>query len=198
MHAVFGVLITRHQAQVVDHDQAEILDAAQLCLHGGNSQAGCIVNEDVTSRKLSCGSGKVLPICGSQFTCTQAIAVDQCLAGEHTVDKLISRHLQRENANCLFGLLCHVGGNVKSKRSLTHTGTRTNQNKVTLPHSCQNAVKSRKSGLRALRCLFVSIQIMQMRIDVAKHVLDVAEALGVSALCDIEDKVLCVVDDVGH
>ena len=79
LRSVLYLLIRLHKLEIVDNNETEVINAAELRLHCGYRDTGGIVDKYITSRERGSRLSDVIPLLGLELTRTERIAVDECL-----------------------------------------------------------------------------------------------------------------------
>ena len=146
LHAVVGLFGRMHQLQVIDHHEAEVLDAAQPRLHLRHRNAGGIVEED---RRIVQHAGRrrnAAPLVRGQIAHPQLFARHPRFGGKQTVDQLLAGHFQRKHRHRALLLHRHVARDIEHKAGFAHAGTRADDNQVGAVEAGGHRIERRDAG----------------------------------------------------
>ena len=108
LNTVLDASARGHQLKVVDDNQTQIGDSAQLGLHLRHRDASAVVNVHRHPGNRLCRYRQTSPVVYAQIAGTQLGALNQRIRRQHTGDQLLPAHLQREH-RYRISLLCNIG-----------------------------------------------------------------------------------------
>ena len=128
-----GVLVARHELEVVDDDDFDVvvnLEPPGLGAELEDRKGRGVIDEQRRGAQRLGGRFEVAPLLGRQTARLDVVAAQPRLGDDKTHHQLHRRHFEREERHARFVVDGHVAGHRKHERRLTHRRTGRDDNQV--------------------------------------------------------------------